>query len=126
VSSTGAESSTGTPKAEAPAAPVAPTTLSISVSVDSSAVGGSVSANTHTTLPIGATAYDALCATGLAVNARSSQYGIYVAGIGGLVEKQHGSASGWLYAVNGKTPSSSAGSYVLADGDAVSWFYTAG
>jgi len=68
--------------------------------------------------------YDALRATGFDVTARSSQYGMYVSAIGTLSEKQHGGASGWLYAVNGSTPAASCSSFELSDGDAVSWFYT--
>ena len=52
--------------------------------------------------------------------------GVYFAAIGGLAEKEHGATSGWMYAVNGVKPSKSAGSYVLHDGDTVSWGYVTG
>lgn len=101
-------------------------TITVSVSVSSSAVGGSVSGGGTFTFEKGATAYDALCACGLSVNASNSAFGIYVSAIGGLAEKEHGEGSGWNYAVNGVTPGMSAGSYVLSDGDSVEWFYITG
>lgn len=96
----------------------------VSVSVSSDAAGGSVSGSASPTFAKGATAYDALCATGLSVNASRTQYGVYVSAIGGLAEKQYGGTSGWLYAVNGSTPGIACSSYVLSDGDSVSWYYT--
>ena len=57
------------------------------------------------------------------MNARSTGYGTYVAAIGGLAEKEHGSQSGWMYSVNGSAPNVSCGKYVLKDGDTVSWYY---
>ncbi|MEI2997939.1 MAG: hypothetical protein V8T51_01510 [Senegalimassilia faecalis] len=49
-----------------------------------------VSASGSYSFNAGATPYDALCALGLSVNARSTTYGTYVAAIGGLAEKEHG------------------------------------
>ncbi|MDM8299852.1 DUF4430 domain-containing protein [Collinsella tanakaei] len=101
-------------------------TVTVSVSVSSSAVGGQVSGGGTFTFDEGATAYDALCACGLSVNASNSALGIYVSAIGGLAEMEYGEASGWNYAVNGVTPGMSSGSYVLSDGDSVEWFYITG
>lgn len=101
-------------------------TISVSVSVDSSAVGGSVSASGSFSFEAGATPYDALCALGLSVNARSTGYGTYVAAIGGLAEKEHGGQSGWMYSVNGTTPMTACSNYVLSDGDVVVWYYVTG
>lgn len=100
--------------------------IRVTCTVSSNAADGSVNASVSATLPRGSTALDALGATGLSYSARSSQYGTYIAAIGGLTEKdsRFGSGSGWLYAVNGSTPGTSAGNYVLADGDDVSWFFT--
>lgn len=108
--------------APAPSAPAS--SISVSVSVSSTSVGNPVSGTTTVVLARGSTAYDALRATGFDVTARSSQYGMYVSAIGGLAEKQHGGASGWLYAVNGSTPAASCSGFELSDGDTVSWFYT--
>ena len=96
--------------------------VTVSVGVSSSAVGNPVSGGTTAAFDEGATAYDALMACGLSVT--SSQFGVYVSAIGGLAEKEHGATSGWMYSVNGTTPSVSCSSYVLQSGDNVQWFYT--
>lgn len=98
-------------------------TVTVSVSVSSSAADGRVSGSAHPTFKKGATAYDALGATGLSVSTKSSQYGLYVSAIGGLAEFEYGGKSGWMYSVNGSAPSVSCGKYVLKDGDTVSWYY---
>lgn len=98
-------------------------TVTVSVSVSSSAADGRVSGSAHPTFKKGATAYDALCATGLSVSTKSSQYGLYVSAIGGLAEFEYGGKSGWMYSVNGSAPNVSCGKYVLKDGDTVSWYY---
>lgn len=120
------DSASSAPAASDPApAPSAPaSSISVSVSVSSTSVGNPVSGTATVVLARGATVYDALQASGFDVTARSSQYGMYVSAIGGLAEKQHGGASGWLYAVNGSTPAASCSGFELSDGDAVSWFYT--
>lgn len=107
----------------ATANPTASSTVTVSVSVSSSAADGRVSGSTHPTFKKGATAYDALCATGLSVSTKSSQYGLYVSAIGGLAEFEFGGKSGWMYSVNGSAPSVSCGKYVLKDGDTVFWYY---
>ena len=48
----------------------------------------------------------------------------YVNGINYLYEYDYGELSGWIYSVNGETPSIGCGSYQLADGDEVLWQYT--
>lgn len=105
------------------ASSAASSTVTVSVSVSSSAADGRVSGSAHPTFKKGATAYDALCATGLSVSTKSSQYGLYVSAIGGLAEFEYGGKSGWMYSVNGSTPNVSCGKYVLKDGDTVSWYY---
>ena len=47
----------------------------------------------------------------------------YIQGIGGLMEKDCGGSSGWMYAVNGEVPMTAASKYTLADGDEVYWYY---
>ena len=105
------------------ASSTASSTVTVSVSVSSSAADGRVSGSAHPTFKKGATAYDALCATGLSVSTKSSQYGLYVSAIGGLAEFEYGGKSGWMYSVNGSAPNVSCGKYVLKDGDTVSWYY---
>lgn len=94
----------------------------VTVTIDARADGG-LSSSYTVSLDSGATAYDALVATGAGVNARSTAMGVYVAAINGYAEKDQGGESGWKYAVNGSYPNYSAGSYTLADGDAVTWVY---
>lgn len=100
--------------------------VTVTVSVTSSAVGNPVSSGGTFTFNEGATVYDALCALGLSVNAHGSSCGAYVAAIGGLAEKEHGSTSGWMYSVNGVTPMTACSNYVLSNGDNVVWYYVTG
>ena len=109
------------PSASAPAG-----TVTVYVSVSSSAVGNPVSGGGTFTFNQGATVYDALCACGLSMNASNTGYGIYVRAIGGLAEKEHGGHSGWMYSVNGAVPMTACSNYVLSNGDSVSWYYVTG
>lgn len=117
-SSAGGSSQPGT------SAPVG--TVTVYVSVSSSAVGNPVSGGGTFTFNQGATVYDALCACGLSMNASNTGYGIYVSAIGGLAEKEHGGHSGWMYSVNGAVPMTACSNYVLSNGDSVSWYYVTG
>lgn len=101
-------------------------TVTVYVSVSSSAVGNPVSGGGTFTFNQGATVYDALCACGLLMNASNTGYGIYVSAIGGLAEKEHGGHSGWMYSVNGAVPMTACSNYVLSNGDSVSWYYVTG
>lgn len=101
-------------------------TVTVYVSVSSSAVGNPVSGDGTFTFNQGATVYDALCACGLSMNASNTGYGIYVSAIGGLAEKEHGGHSGWMYSVNGAVPMTACSNYVLSNGDSVSWYYVTG
>lgn len=72
----------------------------------------------------GETAFDALkkaCAeNGIALNAQSSSFGgVYVVGIGGIEEKDCGVQSGWIYTVNGQSPSVSISKYKVKNGDSL-------
>lgn len=98
------------------------TSIIVSVTVDGSAAGaGSSSASIR--LSRGATAYDAIAACGVAFNAKSTSFGMYVSSIGGLAEKEHGGMSGWVYAVNGYEPNTACSNYELHDGDSLVWTY---
>lgn len=101
-------------------------TVTVYVSVSSSAVGNPVSGGGTFTFNQGATVYDALCACSLSMNASNTGYGIYVSAIGGLAEKEHGGHSGWMYSVNGAVPMTACSNYVLSNGDSVSWYYVTG
>ena len=96
--------------------------LSVSVTVDgSSARGPSFTVNFQ--VQEGTSAYEALVATATGVNARATSFGMYVAAINGLAERDHGPQSGWVYSVNGVQPNYTSDSYILHDGDSVVWTY---
>lgn len=48
----------------------------------------------------------------------------YIEGINNIFETDFGKSSGWIYFVNGESPSVGCGSYELADGDKIQWHYT--
>lgn len=48
----------------------------------------------------------------------------YVEGINNIYEKDYGDLSGWMYFVNGASPSVGCGEYKLYDGDKIEWLYT--
>ena len=48
---------------------------------------------------------------------------VYVSGIDGLKEFDHGPSSGWMYKVNGTPPNIGAGAYYLKAGNQVVWYY---
>lgn len=48
---------------------------------------------------------------------------VYVSGIDGLKEFDHGPSSGWMYKVSGTPPNIGAGAYRLKAGDQVIWYY---
>lgn len=122
----GSASSSGNASAGNQGGSQQPGYVTVTVSVTSSAVGNPVSSGGTFTFNKGATAYDALCALGLSVNAHGSSYGTYVAAIGGLAEKEHGGTSGWMYSVNGVAPNTACSNYVLSNGDRVVWYYVTG
>lgn len=124
AASSGNSSSAGGTQPESMSASHAPqeSKARVTVTIDARADGGSTSSYTVSLDP-GATAYDALVATGASVNARSTAMGVYVAAINGYAEKDQGGESGWKYAVNGSYPNYSAGACTLSDGDAVTWVY---
>ena len=85
-----------------------------------------IHAESHT-VDRGSTAYDVLklaCnAHGIRLTAKSTSYGIYVVGINNLDEKDCGSASGWMYKVNGTVPMTSCGKYKMENGDNLVFYY---
>ena len=130
--SSGSASGSSSGSAAAPSAPSAPapdpkpSTITVSVSIDSSRAQrydsswpSSMGSRT-VTLSEGATVYDALCAMGVSVGGSS----YYVSSINGLAEKACGGTSGWTYSVNGVYPNKSCGRYVLSGGENVRWVYS--
>ena len=49
---------------------------------------------------------------------------VYISGINYLYEFDFGDLSGWVYHVNGVSPSVGCGEYKLSDGDRIEWLYT--
>lgn len=80
------------------------------------------------TLADGATALDALAEAArqqkVTIDYIDSWSGAYVRGIGGLYEFDLGSESGWLYSINGDTPSCAMSEYKLNSGDVLEMTYT--
>ena len=102
--------------------------ITVTVTVDSSNVGSPVSYSQKLSFKknSGATVYDALAGTGLAINSSySSGLGsVYVSSIGGLAEKTPGySGSGWKYFVDGLEPGVGCNQYELYDGASIVWKY---
>ena len=97
-------------------------TMAVTVEIDATA-GEGERTSTEVDVPEGATAYDALVATGVDVNASDSEYGMYVQGINGLAGGDFGDMSGWMFEVNGEMAEVGCSEYQLADGDVVTWIY---
>ncbi len=85
-----------------------------------------IRAESHT-VERGSTAYDVLklaCnAHGIRLTTKNTSYGVYVVGINNLDEKDCGSASGWMYKVNGTAPMTSCGKYKMDSGDNLVFYY---
>ena len=85
---------------------------------------GEFLSSTTVSLSGGETVYDvlrAVCAeNGIALVGNSG----YIKSIDGLAERDCGGGSGWLYRVNGVSPSISCGNYEVFDGDDIEWLYT--
>ncbi|MBJ6361866.1 S-layer homology domain-containing protein [Paenibacillus sp. GCM10012307] len=60
----------------------------------------------------------------ISIRAIGSGSTLYVQGIDGLSEFDHGPYSGWMYSVNGVYPDHSADTKFLKDGDVLRWRYT--
>lgn len=96
------------------------TEITVTVEVTGSFEDTTVDSTGEYTIAKDASALDALQATDLQVTVEDSQYGAYVTSIDGLTAE---GSNGWLYAVNGESPTVSAGDCQLSDGDTVTWSY---
>lgn len=92
--------------------------VSVTIAIDATLGGGGYS-SFAVTVEEGGSVYDALRATGSAINGSST----YVRSINGLAEFQCGPKSGWLYYVDGTKPDHSCGSYILTGGEYILWKY---
>ena len=88
---------------------------------------GLIIAKTKCTFKKGETVYDALerlCSKkGIRLSSRNTVYGIYIEGINNIDEFDCGKQSGWLYSVNGKSPSFSCEKYELSNADEIVFKY---
>lgn len=79
-------------------------------------------------LPEGSSAFDALAAAArqqqVRIDYAGSSWGTYVRSIGYISEFGFGELSGWMYRVNGEYPQTSAGNFILHEGDVVEFVYT--
>ncbi len=71
----------------------------------------------------GTTVYQALIDTGLDLTVTSSSGSTYIDGINGVVASETGANAGWLFTVNGETPSVGADALEIADGDNIVWTF---
>ena len=89
---------------------------------------GVILARTAVPFAEGDSVFDLLTAAARAYNIQMEHEGggdmAYINGINYLYEYDYGELSGWIYSVNGETPSVGCGSYALHDGDEVLWQYT--
>lgn len=85
---------------------------------------GIILKETEVEISKGDTVYDVLAAVckenGILFSANMG----YIEGINNLYETDFGDSSGWVYFVNGESPSVGCGSYELSDGDEIKWCYT--
>lgn len=102
----------------------APKTVAVAIEGDD----GVILPETAITWQEGDTAYSVLrrAAEKASISVVTSGSGnrVYVKAIGGLHEFDKGSASGWIYAVNGDFPGESSAGHAVAAGDTVKWIYT--
>lgn len=76
----------------------------------------------------GETVYDILSEAARTYGIQTENSGgasfVYISGINYIYELEYGDLSGWMYHVNGESPSVSCDEYVLSDGDKIEWLYT--
>lgn len=107
-----------TPKQETPVKQ----TVSVQViGVNSTMMQGNIEVNSSST------AYSVLRElakqNGKSISTKGFGSTVYVSGIDGLKEFDHGPSSGWMYKVNGTPPNIGAGAYKVKAGDTVIWYY---
>ena len=72
----------------------------------------------------GETVYDILIDASKEYHIPLDENGSYVRGINHIYEFDYGELSGWMYKVNGITPSVGCRQYTLSQGDTIEWLYT--
>ena len=74
-------------------------------------------------VPEGATAYDALEASGFEFVASDSEYGKFIESIVGVANGDFGETSWWLYTANGEEVMVGCDAFELTNGDSIEWTY---
>lgn len=101
--------------------PIKQTVLVQVIGVNSTMMQGNIEVNSSST------AYSVLRElakqNGKSISTKGFGSTVYVSGIDGLKEFDHGPSSGWMYKVNGTPPNIGAGAYRLKAGDQVIWYY---
>ena len=115
---TSAQQHVETPKQETPVKQ----TVSIKViGINTTMMQGNIEVNSSST------AYSVLRElakqNGKSISTKGFGSTVYVSGIDGLKEFDHGPSSGWMYKVNGTPPNIGAGAYKVKAGDQVVWYY---
>ena len=102
------------------AAGVQQAAIEIILSVEANEEAGLEAQELTISVPEGATAYDALVASGLELQASDSDYGKFVESFAGVAGTDN---SGWVYSVNGEDALVGCDAFVLSAGDVVKWTY---
>ena len=118
----GNSSSSSSASSSASASASTSSKIKVTVNIKGDYQGKAVSENKTVEVADGATALEALQASGIDVVVKDSSMGKYVDSIGGLATS---GSNGWMYKVNGQSPTKSAAEYNLKSGDTVDWEYSA-
>lgn len=92
--------------------------IEATVAVAANEEAGIAAQEAPVSLAEGATAYDALETCGIDFVASDSEYGKFVESVAGVAGTD---STGWVYTVNGESPTVGCDAYVLAPGDVVEW-----
>lgn len=114
--------------------------ITVSVEINCDTVAGSrdylpadgvIMAETEISVSEGASAFDALKEAAriyeIPIEYEGTAAGdefAYIEGISYLYEYDFGELSGWVFVVNGEAPDTGCGSYRVAEGDKIGWYYT--
>lgn len=115
------QASTSTPQTPKQDTPVKQTVYIKVIGVNNTMMQGNIEVNSSST------AYSVLRElareNGKSISTKGFGSTVYVSGIDGLKEFDHGPSSGWMYKVNGTPPNIGAGAYKVKTGDTVIWYY---
>lgn len=121
-SASATSASAASPSASASSAAAA-NEVTFTLKVDASDADKGILHDGGGTVEKGTTVYQALVDTGLDLTVTSSSGSTYIDGINGVVASETGANAGWLFTVNGETPSVGADALEIADGDNIVWTF---